>query len=48
MYDRTDEGTDEYFLVFGGYIKEVTDPENPEYVKLLVQNAVGKGVLKKE
>ena len=48
MYDRADEGTDEYFWVFGGYIKEVTDPENPEYVKLLVQNAVGKGVLKKE
>ncbi len=48
MYDRSDEGTDEYFWVFGGYIKEVTDPDNPEYVKILVQNAVGKGVLKKE
>ena len=48
MYDRSDEGTDQYFWVFGGYLKEVTDSDNPEYVKVLVKNAENKGVLRKE
>ncbi len=47
MFDNSDEGTTQYFWVFGGYIEKVDDNDNPKYEKLLIQTALDKGILKK-
>ena len=46
MYDNSDEGTTEYFWVFGGYIDEITKTDNPKYKKQLIQSAIYKGILR--
>ena len=47
MFDHSDEGTDQYFWVFGGYIKEVTDIDNKTYVKTFMDSAIQKGIVRK-
>ena len=47
MYDKSDEGCNQYFWVFGGYIKEVTDINNPDYIKTFMNSAMNKGILQK-
>jgi len=42
-----DEGAVRYYWVFGGYIKEISDPNTKEYEKLFLNSAAAKGLLKK-
>ena len=46
-FTDSDEGDTRYYWVFGGYIKEVSDPKTKEYEQLFINSAVQKGLLKK-
>jgi len=46
-FTDNDEGATRYYWVFGGYIKEVSDPKTKEYEQLFINSAVQKGLLKK-
>ena len=46
-FTDNEEGATRYYWVFGGYIKEVSDPKTKEYEQLFINSAVQKGLLKK-
>ena len=46
-FTDNDEGATRYYWVFGGYIKEVSDPKTKEYEQLFINSAAQKGLLKK-
>ena len=46
-FTDNDEGATRYYWVFGGYIKEVDNPETKEYEKLFIYSALQKGLINK-
>jgi len=46
-FTDNEEGATRYYWVFGGYIKEVSDPKTKEYEQLFINSAVQKELLKK-